>query len=79
MFTPFHVKSDYSLGYGSASVDEIAGRAAAIAESCRLDLNARRAELPDIDLPAGENALLRLRGVLDDAVAERRVAGEGVE
>lgn len=30
MFVPLHVKSDYSLGYGTASVEELAGRAAAL-------------------------------------------------
>jgi DNA polymerase III alpha subunit len=30
LFVPLHVKSDYSLGYGTASVDDIVARAAAL-------------------------------------------------
>ncbi len=30
MFVPLHVKNDYSLGYGTASVDEPAARAAGL-------------------------------------------------
>ncbi len=30
MFTPLHVKSDYSLGYGTAAVDELVAGAAAL-------------------------------------------------
>ena len=30
VFIPLHVKSDYSLGYGTASVDELVDRAAAL-------------------------------------------------
>src|SRR6266567_1514009 len=30
MFVPLHLKSDYSLGYGTASIDELVERAAAL-------------------------------------------------
>jgi DNA polymerase III alpha subunit len=30
MFVPLHVKSDYSIGYGTASVDELVAKAAAL-------------------------------------------------
>ena len=33
MFIPLHVKIDYSLGYGTASIDELVERAAALGYS----------------------------------------------
>jgi DNA-directed DNA polymerase III PolC len=57
-------------------VPEAVAAAAAIAESCSFDLNAGRAELPEIDLPAGENPRDRLCKMCEDAAAARRAAGK---
>ncbi|RJQ80631.1 MAG: DNA polymerase III subunit alpha [Desulfobacteraceae bacterium] len=58
MFTPLHVKSDYSLGFGTAAVDELAVRAA--------ELGYRAIALTDIENLYGQvrfHAQCRARGL----------------